>query len=58
MGVCIYAIHQLNASSTEVYQPNNIIFTIRDQSDDGANKQIAMLSDIIKHLKENSEIPY
>jgi hypothetical protein len=32
LGVCIYAIHQLNSTEVnEVYKPNKMIFAIRDQ---------------------------
>ncbi len=55
LGVCVYAIDQLTSSDlNEAYQPNKIIFTIRDQVEYGGSKQKQMLSMIIKSLNENS----
>lgn len=59
LGVCIYAIDQITSTDqNEAYQPNKIIFTIRDQVEYGGSKQKQMLSMIIKSLDENVEIKY
>ena len=69
LGVCIYAIDQLNSTKStltsnennakkETYQANKVIFALRDQTDDGTSKQSQMLSDIISSLRKDSQIDY